>query len=277
MLFNLAVSIVAAAIGCIANAAIYDPAQAETSLFLSCQTFCDIDTFETRAFTGPTAGFVVTKTINHPKSRAVGFVGYLPSDTSIYIAIRGSSSTNNWISDMEVSKVNYTSFPECDCQVAKGFYNAEQSIIAELFAEVQALRLKLPGYLVKVTGHSYGAALSQLISMDIIQRGIPCSVYNFGQPRTGDEKYSAFVGQQELLSTFRVVHNRDIVPHWPFAGDTLGYHHVCTEEFEDEDGSVKTCDSSCEDPSCSDQYQPHEWRPEEHMTYLGHPISCECI
>ena len=256
----------------------YDQNQAMISLYLSVATFCDIDSFSTRTFVPPTDGFVVTKTLNHPISRAIGFIGYLPSDKSIYIAIRGSSNPNNWISDMEVSKVNYTTFPDCNCEVAKGFYNAEQSIISIVIAEVTVLRKQFPEYAVKVTGHSYGAALSQLISMDLVAHGIPCSVYNFGQPRTGDANYSAYVKtKQSQLYTFRVVHNHDLVPHWPLDGDLLNYYHVCNEVFEDGNGNIKVCDDSCEDPSCSDQFKPWELRPEEHMTYLGLYISCDSV
>ena len=78
------------------------------------------------------------------------------------------------------------------------------------------------------------------------------------------------------------------MPHWPF-NQGLGYFHVCTEEFEDELGRLHTCGTtpassatsgltSCEDPNCSDQFdQPHEWRPDQHMTYLGVPIDCASV
>ena len=279
MLLNTVLTIaVVTLFGCAHGAAaVYDADQAWTSLYFAVATFCDLNSFATRDWVGPTEGFVVTKTIDHPKSKVIGYIGYLPSDNSIYIAFRGSDSVNNWISDMEVSRVNYTSFPECNCQVSKGWYNAEQSVFPEVLMEVRALQMKLPDYSVKVTGHSYGAAMSQLVSMDLIANDIPCSVYNFGQPRTGDAAYSAFAGRQEKLSTFRVVHNQDLVPHWPFNGDTMEYYHVCTEAFENADGVVSTCNDSCEDPACSDQFKPHQWRPEQHMTYLGMYIACENV
>lgn len=282
----------------------YNEAQGMTSLYLSIATFCPVETYSTRTFCGPTEGFVVTRTIEDKKTDATGFIGYLPSDASIYVALRGSSSAKNWYSDLKVDKVNYTTFPECECQVADGFYSAALSITGIMIAEVKRLQQQFPSYRIKLTGHSYGAALSQLLSMELVAAGIPCTVYNFGQPRTGDLKYASFAttlaSTTAKLETWRVVHNRDIVPHWPF-NDGLGYYHVCTEEFEDEDGVLHSCGTTpiafsgasttgssaasgsrgyttCEDPGCSDQYdQVRDWRPDEHMTYLGVPIDCSSV
>lgn len=39
--------------------------------------------------------------------------------------------------------------------------------------------------------------------MDVYKAGIPVSVYNFGQPRTGDAAYAAFATAR--VPTFRVV------------------------------------------------------------------------
>ena len=42
-----------------------------------------------------------------------------------------------------------------------------------------------------------GAAIAQLTSMDLIKAGIPItSLYNFGQPRLGDQKYAAFANSK---------------------------------------------------------------------------------
>ena len=265
----------------------FNSSQAMISLYLSSATFCNVSTYGSRVYTGPTEGFVWTSTINSLYG-TVGFVGYLPSDQSIYIAFRGSSSARNWLSDLDVLKVSYDSFPQCECQVSKGFYSAEQSVLPHVLREVSKLKALHPHYAVKVTGHSYGAAIAQLLSMDLAKAGIASSVINFGQPRTGDAKYAQFVGQHFATSgfpeTWRVVHNRDIVPHWPF-NQYLNYSHVCTEEWEDETGALRTCGSTsssdgfsvCEDPTCSDQFKPHEWRPDDHMTYLGLYISCDSV
>lgn len=127
----------------------------------------------------------------------------------------------------------------------------------------------------KVTGHSLGAALAQLTSMDLVKAGIACTVYNFGQPRTGDKAFASFATPK--VPTFRVVHNKDTVPHLPFTSG-MDYYHICTEEFEDASGKLKTCNSSCEDPTCGDQYEFKQTNVDDHLQYLGFPISsCEAV
>lgn len=52
---------------------------------------------------------------------------------------------------------------------------------------------------------------------------------------------------------FRVVHNRDPVPHLPF--EAWGYRHPPTEIFFDADQtSHVVCNDSGEDLACSDQF-----------------------
>lgn len=261
----------------------YDVNKGQLGAHLAAATFCNVSTYETRTFIGITEGFKVTKTINSAFG-AVGYIGYLPSDGSIWAVFRGSSSIRNWLSDFDVAKKNYDSYPECQCQVSQGWYNAEQSIVDSVVKEISRLRLQFPSYSVTVTGHSYGAAIAQLLSMDVARAGIPCSMYNFGQPRVGDQKYANFVGTVAGLTTWRVVHNQDIVPHWPF-NDYLNYFHACTEEFEDEVGQLHSCGTgkaadgsdTCEDPACSSQFKPYQWRSDDHMTYLGLYMSCDSV
>lgn len=125
-----------------------------------------------------------------------------------------------------------------------------------------------------VTGHSLGAALAQLTGMDLIKANIPCRVIDFGQPRTGTQSYSSFSNKK--MSTTRYTHNKDRVPHLPFE-DKMSYYHVCVEKFESASGSVKTCNSSCEDPSCADQYAYNDTNWDDHGIYLGLALSCAAV
>jgi predicted lipase len=252
----------------------YDGTQAQKSLWLSAAASCGHENYKSHSFKGVTSGFVVTKTIFDASKDTQGYVGYLPSDKSIYVVFRGSESTRNWISNLDAFKIAYTTFPECNCQVHKGFYEAEQRVIADVISEVKSLQKLHPTFVVKVTGHSLGAALAQLTSMDLIKAGIATSVYNFGQPRTGDEKYAAFANSK--VSTWRVTHNKDMVPHLPFT-EKMEFHHVCREQFENEAGTLKTCDTSCEDPTCADQFDFKVTNFDDHVVYLGMSVSCEAV
>ncbi len=51
-----------------------------------------------------------------------------------------------------------------------------------------------------LAGHSLGAAIAQLTSMDLLKAGIPItSLYDFGQPRIGDKAYATFANSKARL------------------------------------------------------------------------------
>lgn len=252
----------------------FSKTQATTSVWLSAAAYCGKSAYKTHTFKGPTAGFVVTYVIYDSGTDTEGFIGYLPSDNSIYVTYRGSSSILNWISDLDAFKTPYSSYPECNCQVHKGFYTAEQKVIAGVISEVKRLRGIYPSSPIKVTGHSLGAALAQLTSMDLIKAGVPCTVYNFGQPRVGDQAYAKF--STGKVDTWRVTHNKDIVPHVPVTTG-MEFVHMCREEFEDVNHNLKTCDTSCEDPTCADQYKLDQTNTDDHLIYLGLSLSCSAV
>lgn len=81
-------------------------------------------------------GFQLTKVIYNKKNDTNGFVGILPSDSSIYVVFRGSSSIDNWLSDLNFDKDKYTVWPECDCKVHSGFQNVTNSVNDEILEEV---------------------------------------------------------------------------------------------------------------------------------------------
>lgn len=69
--------------------------------------------------------------------------------------------------DLDTIKTRYTTFPDCRCEVHRGFYLAEQKVIDEIIAEVTRLKklADFASYSIKTTGHSLGAALAQLTAM----------------------------------------------------------------------------------------------------------------
>ncbi len=132
-------------------------------------------------FIGATTGFVPTLPIFSGKvADTEGYIGYLPSDESIYVVFRGSESIQNWLTDFTTTKTEYASYPECNCQVHQGFYWAQQAVYPDVLAEVQRLKLLYPTYSVKTTGHSLGGALALLTQLDLIKDGYDVDMYNFG-------------------------------------------------------------------------------------------------
>ena len=96
---------------------------------------------------------------------------------------------------------------------------------------------------------------------------------NFGQPRTGDNVYAAF-SNSKFPNQYRVVHYKDQVPHLAPQGAPLHYTHVKTEAYEDSDSSVRLCNSTGEDPTCSDQWNILQTNWDDHSVYLGVVFGC---
>ena len=264
-------------IGSVCQANEVDVELTDPALWLSAATFCPKEEYMTRTYLGPTEGFVATSVIFDEKTDTEGFIGYLPSEKTIFVVFRGSISARNWITDFEFREVSYDTYPECNCDVHRGFYQAVLAIRDNITAEVKSIQEQLDGqeYQVVVAGHSLGAALSHLAGMELYHEGIDCSVINFGMPRVGTADYAIFA--DEKISTLRYVHHQDNVPHLP-PQDMLSYRHVCTEMYEDENGNVKKCnDPNCEDPTCGDQFLITQTNPDDHLVYLGLNLTCAAV
>jgi predicted lipase len=232
------------------------------------------DTYLTRTWKGPTSGFKATKVIYDKKTDTNGYIGYHPSTSAIYVVFRGTQTLQNWITDLKFAKADYP-YPRCSgCEVHKGFYQAEQAVINDVLAEVKRLRGLYPSYQVVVTGHSLGAALAQLTVVDLQAAGYPVVSYHIGCPRVGDADFSKFV-QNMLPDIHRIVHDNDIVPQVPL--QSMNFHHVAYEYFEDKNGAVKKCNNSGEDASCSDKYSLSQTSVDAHLVYLGIPVNCETV
>lgn len=70
-----------------------------------------------------------------------------------------------------------------------------------------------------VTGHSLGAAMAEVATFELIAQGFPVSTaYTFGTPRVGNPAWAsayAAVMNQKGVANFRVIHDKDAVPHLP--------------------------------------------------------------
>jgi hypothetical protein len=252
----------------------YNEDQSYTSVYLSGAAYCGKDRYNTMQLTGPASGFVYKETLYDPKTDIQGYIGYLSSKKTIYVVLRGSSSLLNWLDDIEIRLVDYTTWPSCACKVHNGFYRSVKGITNKTIDVVSLLKKKFPTYSVIMTGHSYGASTAQLLAMELEKIGINVEIYNYGQPRVGESKYAGFVNTI-IESYWRFTHSRDVVPHVPPVTG-LGYLHSCREVFENELGEISVCsEANCEDPNCSNQYSLVETNTYDHSYYLGHRVDCE--
>lgn len=247
----------------------YDYQTAKTGVYLSGAAYCGKESYDSMVLAGPASGFSVTTILYDKSTDLQGYVGVL--DKTIYVVFRGSSSIKNWIDDAEVLKTEYLSYPDCKCNVHSGFYKSSENIKNQTIVAVQNMGVKYGYTNIIVTGHSYGAAIAQLIGMELFKTGYHAvQVYNYGQPRIGDSYYAGFVSDILGGKLFRFVHDRDMVPHVP----EVNYHHSCTELFENWDGVIKMC-NLCEDPSCSQQYSIFQTNTDDHEYYIGYKVDCD--
>ena len=113
----------------------YSDKQAQISLLLSQAAYCGKDAYADFPFSAAAKGFVYTKTIYVNRDDTQGFVGYLPSDKSIYVVFRGSSSFTNWLTNLSAETTKYW-WSDCDCLVHEGFDAAERRSFDEVYEEV---------------------------------------------------------------------------------------------------------------------------------------------
>ena len=123
------------------------------------------------------------------------------------------------------------------------------------------LRDAFPAFRVACVGHSLGAALAVHCTADLQQRGFDAVAYTYGQPRVGNDIFSAWYTSIDP-DCIRVTAYGDIVPHVP--PQVLDYRFQPTEVFINATGALIVCDSSGEDPTCSNSVPISELDPDAH-------------
>ena len=235
----------------------YNFSQLITSVLLSGAAYCDDYS---------KSGVNVLDTIYDEATDLRGFTASI--NNTLFVALRGSSSAQNWIDDFEIRLVDYD---KCaGCSVHHGFYKSALGVKSQVLNSIEKHGIGVDNII--VTGHSYGAAVAQVLALELLEiSGGKIHVYNFGQPRTGNAEYATYVNQM-LPGFWRVTHDRDLVPHLP---PKIGYRHSCGELFEDSHGDILECSQTdCEDPKCSQQYRTIQTSTNDHLFYLGYRVTC---
>uniref|UniRef100_A0A1I7ZDG5 Lipase_3 domain-containing protein n=1 Tax=Steinernema glaseri TaxID=37863 RepID=A0A1I7ZDG5_9BILA len=193
-----------------------------------------------------------------------GFTAISHSDKAIIISFRGTDAFLQYIQEAVDTIAPAESFI-AGGYVSSYFYNAFLAVWnGGLKDDFLTLRNQNPDYEVWVTGHSLGGAMASLCASSLVHVGfaIPEKVklVTFGQPRVGDKIYAA-VHDALVPYSFRVVHNRDLVPHFPpenLPAHYLldGYFHHKAEVFYENamkvGDSYTVCNSHDESSKCSD-------------------------
>ena len=164
--------------------------------------------------------------------------------------------------------------------IHQGFYDAwTYDLKASVMSMTEQLIQKHAGKPILVTGHSLGAALAQIASIDIATYAKSVSsntliyLYDYGSPRWGNavlmNYYESLIGYH-----FRLVNKHDIVPTIPatYLGTHSPFHHSWTEIWYTSTSPLNytQCDGSGEDKKC-DYFGDSV---SDHLDYLGVQLDC---
>lgn len=280
----LAATVLAAMVA--SAAAGYDEAEAQVEVAWAGASYCcgqlgsGCEDWDCRACNGDMVN--VTAVFNR-STDANGFVGFDVGTSSVVVAFAGTDplSIQNWIDDLDFFKTPYPGCEDDGCKVHEGFLATWQSVQTQVRSAVDSMIAAHPSAALRVTGHSLGGAVAQLCALDlaVTQGARPTSLTTFGQPRTGNEEFTAyFESTLSGLPVWRLTHRKDPVPHLPL--EAMGFHHEPTEVFYNELNTAYTvCDGSGEDPACSDQFY-EDVDLYDHLSYLnfdfiGNYLTCK--
>jgi len=185
-----------------------------TSVWLSAASYCDTKDYLTRTYKGPSTGFKPVVAIDETTYDTQGFVGYLSSQKKIYVVFRGSTSITDWLEDLSETLCDSE---YCNgCSVHCGFQETEKKAFPLVLNAVLKVHSMFPDYSIVVTGHSLGAAVATLTTLDLLaaKLGVPVSLHNFGSPRVGNDAFATFASNT-IVDRTRNTHYKDIVPHVP--------------------------------------------------------------
>ncbi len=170
--------------------------------------------------------------ITSPKTDTEGFIA--GNDDLIVISFRGTEpgELKDWLVDLDMEMVHGPAG-----KVHEGFYDAVSSIWEELVAALR--RIRQNGQTLWITGHSLGGAVAIIACARLLKEEVVTfinGVYTFGQPRSGDRNFAAWLDGAMKTRIIRLVNNNDIVPHLPLPPL---YKHAGTFLYFDSDEKIQ--------------------------------------
>eukprot|EP00117_Sycon_ciliatum_P027172 scpid73748/ scgid22133/ Mono- and diacylglycerol lipase; Mono- and diacylglycerol lipase len=181
------------------------------------------------------AGFQPSAMVHETRHKLFAYMGYEQDLNANVLVFRGTQSTGdftaflrNWILNARIGlvkpKVLGGSRP-IPGKVHSGMYAGYKNMQGRVLSHLRTLKAAHPGAKLFVTGHSLGAGLATLATVDIYGKGIyedPIMI-NFGSPRVGSDCFAQYFSRV-ITRSIRVAHSQDVVtwvpPGW------FGYRHV---------------------------------------------------
>ncbi|EPB65898.1 triacylglycerol lipase, partial [Ancylostoma ceylanicum] len=163
-----------------------------------------------------------------PCASCAGFIALLHADKAITLSFRGTNTLAQLVKETEQTLFHKKIPWIAGGYVSKYFHNAFNAVwnggIKDKFED---LLKTYPAYAIWVTGHSLGGSMASLAASYIVANGYvnasKVKLVTFGQPRTGDSDYARALNEKVPYS-FRIVHRRDIIPHFPLTCKNYSHH-----------------------------------------------------
>lgn len=207
------------------------------------------------------------------------FAGWSSKLGAKLIVFRGTDSHSlyNWVENMHYWRTDFSiPFPNATgALVHTGFvasYN-QSTLRANLTEAMKSMQRWHPWAPLYVVGHSLGGALATLCALDMkfTFKLKDVRVYTFGSPRVGNKEFVDYFDWQ-VQESFRMTHNRDIVPSVPL--QIMGFRHVPREVWQVDfagHSALTVCNDGGEDPRCHDSmcYLGLCTSVADHLVYLG--------
>jgi triacylglycerol lipase len=158
-------------------------------------------------------------------------IGFLAQcQNKIYLILRGTQTSNEWVKDFTIN-LEPCIFTDHG-KVHEGFQRTYSLIRSDINESLSTISAKLPIY---VAGHSLGAALATLASLDIelSTKNRVSALITYGSPRVGDDTFVKAFNMHFHNRSFRIVNTSDIVTSIPLPIPIVGavggyFSHVDT-------------------------------------------------
>ncbi len=165
---------------------------------------------------------------------SIGLILQAQGSGAAVIAFRGTEGIKEWVLDANFGTIPCP-FLASAGETEDGFTNMYESVVTgtaagspKLVESLTSLPWKQAIETMTVCGHSLGAALATLATLDIaVNAPAPyhnVTSYTYASPRTGNVQFASKYNQM-VANTFRIANELDVVPRLPL----LPYEHVMGE------------------------------------------------
>jgi predicted lipase len=198
----------------------------------------------------------------------MGYVGFY--DRTIVVVYRGTTNFKNLLVDLDFGKSQ--PWGDQPGEVHSGFLKSHRNLWSGVLQNIIKAKSRCPKCnRVLFTGHSLGAAITTLASVELARNPIGLSIQalTLGSPRVGNQKFVDYASRM-VPNAIRWVHTTDPVAHVP-PRSVFKYAHRAREVWQSAASTYRLCSqTNGEDSSCSDSvpfYDLHDL--DTHSVYGG--------